>query len=93
MAPSLALKWTHRSLADIARIIDYISQDSPGAGRKLAASMRAKAEHLRVHPFLGREVTPGVRELVVHRHYLLTYRIRPGRIEILQVWHVAQHRQ
>jgi toxin ParE1/3/4 len=47
---------------------------------------------LSLHPYLGRESAPGVRELVVHRHYLLTYRIKPGRIEILQVWHVAQQR-
>jgi toxin ParE1/3/4 len=41
---------------------------------------------------MGRESLAGVRELVVHRNYLLSYRIRPGRIEILQVWHVAQRR-
>ena len=33
-----------------------------------------------------------VLELLVHRNYLLTYRIRDGEIEILQVWHVARHR-
>lgn len=93
MEPSLALKWTHRSLSDISRIIDYISQNDPVAAQKLAAVIRASAEHLRTHPYLGREVLPGLRELVVHRHYLLTYRIRSGRIEVLQVWRAAQLRK
>ena len=92
MAPSLELKWSRRALSDLARILDYITQDKPDAARQLAADMRAKAEHLRVHPYLGRESAPSVRELVLHRHYLLTYRIKPGRVEILQVWHVAQKR-
>jgi addiction module RelE/StbE family toxin len=92
MEPSLDLKWTRRSLTDLARIIEYISQDNPEAARHLAVSIRAKAEQLRSFPYLGREVLPNVRELVVHRHYLLTYRTKPGRVEILQVWHVAQRR-
>lgn len=92
MAASIDLKWTHRSLADISRIVDYVSQHNPGAAVKLAAAIRAKAQQLTVHPHLGREVFPGVHELVVHRNYLLTYRIKPGRVEILQVWHAAQQR-
>ena len=92
MAHSLDLKWSRRAHADLARILDYIAQDKPGAAQALAVDMRAKAEHLRLHLYLGRESLPGVRELVLHRHYFLTYRIKPGRIEIVQVWHVAQHR-
>jgi toxin ParE1/3/4 len=90
MAHSLDLKWSRRALADIARIIDYIAQDNPRAGKALAVSVRSHAEHLRAHPYMGRESIAGVRELVIHRNYLLTYRIKPGKVEILQVWHVAQ---
>jgi plasmid stabilization system protein ParE len=70
MARSLDLKWSRRSLADIARIIDYISRDDPGAGQKMADAIRAKAEHLRAYPYLGRKVLSDVHELIVHRHYL-----------------------
>jgi toxin ParE1/3/4 len=92
MAHDLDLKWSRRALTDIARIIEDIAQDNPSAGSALAMSMRAQAEHLRQHPYLGRESVAGLRELVVHRNYLLTYRLKPGRVEILQVWHVAQQR-
>lgn len=90
MAHSLDLKWSRRALSDLAKIIDYIARDKPEAAQALAIDMRAQAKHLCLHPYLGRESIPGVRELVVHRNYLLTYRIKPGAIEILQVWHVAR---
>lgn len=35
---------------------------------------------------------PDVRELVAHKNYLVSYRIRRDTIEILQVWHAAQKR-
>jgi predicted transcriptional regulator len=42
-----ARRWTHRSLSDISRIVDYVSQHDPAAAMKLAAAIRASAEHLR----------------------------------------------
>ena len=79
MAPSGRVRWTRRSLADMDRIIAHISQDDPRAGHELARIFRARAENLRSHPYLGREVIPsGRRELIVHKNYLLTYRITNG---------------
>jgi toxin ParE1/3/4 len=92
MAPSLELKWSRRALSDLTRILDYIAQDKPGAAQQLAADIRTKAEHLCLHPYLGLESAFGARELVVHRHYLPTYRLKPGRVDILQVWHITQQR-
>jgi addiction module RelE/StbE family toxin len=92
MGHDLKLKWSKRALADISRIIEYIAQDKPIAGQQFAVTIRAKADYLRQFPYMGREVLPGVRELVVHQHYLLSYRIKSGCVEILQIWHVAQRR-
>ena len=36
---------------------------------------------------------PDVSEFVVARHYLVSYRVRQERVEILQVWHTAQNRE
>ena len=30
------------------------------------------------------------RELVVHKNYIVTYRMRGDELEVLQVWHVAR---
>lgn len=92
MAPDRQLKWTRRALADLSDIAQFISQDKPEAARKLANAIRTKSQALQSTPHLGREIMPDVRELVVHRHYLLTYRIRPDCIEILQIWHTARQR-
>lgn len=88
----MELKWTRRALADLARIAEHIAQDNPAAATTLMQAFRQTTGHLCQHPYLGRAAGPDCRELVLHRYYLLTYRIRPGRVEILQVWHTAQQR-
>jgi toxin ParE1/3/4 len=92
MAHELELKWSRRALSDLERLLDYVALDKPSAARQLAGKIRGQAENLRSYPNLGCESLAGLRELVIHRHYLLTYRVKPGRIEIIQVWHTAQKR-
>ncbi|MEW6133401.1 MAG: type II toxin-antitoxin system RelE/ParE family toxin [Pseudomonadota bacterium] len=80
-------------MADLQRILDYIAQDDPQAAKALAAGFRQTAEHLTSHPFIGRRGDlEGTRELILHRNYLLTYRVSSEVVEILQIWHVAQSR-
>lgn len=93
MARKLSLHWTRRALSDLQGILDHIALDKPGAAQQLAQAFLAKVESLKDSPFLGRETTPGLRELVVHRHYLITYRVKQNRLEILQVWHTARRRK
>ena len=89
----MRLKWTRSALADLQRILDYIAQDDPQAAMALAAGFRQTAEHLTNHPFIGRRGDlEGTRELILHRNYLLTYRVSSEVVEILQIWHVAQNR-
>ncbi len=89
----MRLKWTRSALADLQRILDYIAQDDPQAAKALAAGFRQTAEHLTSHPFIGRRGDfEGTRELMLHRNYLLTYRVSSEVVEILQIWHVAQNR-
>lgn len=89
----MKLKWTLDALADLQTILDYIKQDNPQAAQALAAGFRHTAEHLTQHPFIGRRGDlDGTRELMLHRNYLLTYRVSSEAVEILQIWHVAQKR-
>ncbi|MBI3433095.1 MAG: type II toxin-antitoxin system RelE/ParE family toxin [Hydrogenophilales bacterium] len=89
----MKLKWSRAALTDLQGILDFIRQDNPDAARALATGFRLTAEHLRLHPFLGkRGDLEGTRELVVHRNYLLSYRVGSEAVEILQIWHVAQKR-
>ncbi|MHB1093762.1 type II toxin-antitoxin system RelE/ParE family toxin [Thiobacillus sp.] len=89
----MRLKWSRSALADLQAILEHIAQDKPHAARALAAGFRQTAEHLTVHPFIGRRgEIEGTRELMLHRNYLLTYRVGSEAVEILQIWHVAQKR-
>lgn len=89
----MKLKWTLGALVDLQRILDYIEKDNPQAAHTLAAGFKLTAEHLTRHPFIGRRgELEGTRELMLHRNYLLTYRVSSETVEILQIWHVAQNR-
>ena len=89
----LAIRWSRRALEDLARIADFIALDKPAAAQSFMREMRSKTENLRRFPHLGRHgELPDTHELIIHRHYLLTYRVRADAVEILQVWHVAQQR-
>jgi plasmid stabilization system protein ParE len=71
----MTLEWTRAALADLRQILDFI-EDNPHAARALAAGFRQTAEHLALHPFIGRRGDlEGTRELMLHRNYLLTYRV------------------
>jgi len=89
----MQVRWTKRALSDLARIVEYIALDKPAAAGKLAAEIREKTERLKDFPYMGRSSSGmDLREFVVHRHYLVTYRIRPDWIEVLQVWNTYQNR-
>lgn len=90
MAQHLEVQWTPRALLDLLDILEFVSRDNPVAGKRLAGRIREKAEQLSIFPFHGREYLTGVRRIVLHRHYLFTYRVKADRIEILQVKHVAR---
>jgi len=89
----MRLKWSRSALVDLQAIFEHIALDNPQAAHALAAGFRQTDEHLTAHPFIGRRgELEGTRELMLHRNYLLTYRVSSEAVEILQIWHVAQKR-
>lgn len=89
----MIVRWTRRALADLQRIADHIAQDNPSAAVELAVAMQQKADRLQRFPLLGRVgALDGVRELIVHRNYILSYRVRGAEVQVLQLWHVARNR-
>jgi toxin ParE1/3/4 len=88
----MRLRWTRRAAADLNRIAARIAADNPLAAGEFALAVRARAERLKQFSLLGR---PGAlddtRELIVHRNYILTYRLRDDEVQMLQLWHVARN--
>ena len=88
----MKLRWTRRSLADLTRIRDRIAEDKPTVATEFVSAIADKVERLCEFPLLGRTgAYQDTRELVVHRNYLVTYRIRGDEVQVLQVWHLARN--
>jgi toxin ParE1/3/4 len=86
------LRWSRRALTDVDRIAKRIAWSSPLAAAAFAEDLRDKVERLSSFPLLGRPgALPDTRELVVHRNYLVTYRLQAGEVQVMQVWHVARN--
>ena len=86
-----ALDWKRQAESDLLKIAQHIAQDSPDAADHLLGLIVARAEALRNHPALyrvGRQ--RGTREMVVHPHYIVIYRVQKTVVEILRVKHTAR---
>jgi len=70
--------------------IAYLTGRSPGAAKKVAASLRAARELLAEHPGLAAKGDiPGTRRFIV-APYILTFRERAGVLEIAAIRHARQ---
>jgi addiction module RelE/StbE family toxin len=85
------LEWREAARADLLAIVDYISDDNPGAAQRLKDEIEAKAKKLLEHPKLYRPGrVDGTREMVVRPNYVVVYTEDPGTVSILRVLHAAQ---
>ena len=84
--------WTPQAKGDLRSIGLHIAWDSSRAAVAVVRRIRRSAAVLRDHPGLGHPGRiVGTRELVVPRTpYLVPYRIRDDRVEILAVLHAAR---
>ena len=88
--------WRPIAEADLDSIIDYIAQDNPTKAEAFGQELRDKTLPLAQHPKLGHTGRPGLpaflRELVVHRNYIVFYRVfdEARIVEILRVKHTTQ---
>lgn len=88
----MRIVWTEPARRDLRDIYLYIAQDNPYAARDLQEEIRERVTILQDNPQLGRPGRiDGTRELVMGNNpYILPYRVRQDRIEILAVYHGAR---
>lgn len=81
-----------RALADLDAIFAHIAASNPGAAERLTFETEARGGALIDQPEIGRPGrVDGTREFVVTgTAYILPYRVRDGRVEILAALHVSQ---
>jgi toxin ParE1/3/4 len=88
--------WRPIAEVDLDSIIDYIAQDNTIRAEEFGQELRARVMSLAHYPKLGRTGRPGLpnflRELVVHRNYIIFYRVLDEirLVEILRVKHTTQ---
>ncbi len=88
----MIIVWSPRAIGHLADLRAYIARDNPDAAGRIAATLLAAVERLAELPSLGR---PGrvaaTRELVVpSTPYVIPYRQRGGRLEVIAVFHGRQ---
>jgi len=84
--------WYKRAIEDLKSAKDYITQDNPQAAQEVVQRIKNKISVLREQPAIGRlGRIPNTKELVIDRTpFILPYRVRDNRIEILRVLHSSR---
>ena len=88
----MILVWLQRAIQDRDAQLDYIAQDNPMAAVSQGDRIAEQIEILQQHPQIGRPGRKqGTRELVISRTpFIVVYRVKEKRIELLRVLHGAQ---
>ena len=91
----MQLQWTHRALADLERLYEFLAPASPqAAARAVQALVNAPARLLR-HPRLGErleEFDPREVRRILAGRYEIRYEIQGSTIYVLRLWHAREDR-
>ena len=88
----MTVVWSPRAIGHLAALRDYIARENAGAAGRTATTLLAAVDRLAELPNLGRPGrVSGTRELVVaSTRYVIPYRVRGERLEIIAVFHGRQ---
>lgn len=88
----MTVVWLPRALRRLEQAHQYIAQDKPVVAIQTVRRVQECAERLREFPEMGRVGrVSGTRELVIPgTDFILHYRIRTDRVEILTIIHGAR---
>ena len=88
----MKIVWFKSAILDLISVKQYIAQDSPTAARQVVARIGDAVSLLSTQPGIGRPGrVPNTKELVIDRTpYILPYRVRDNRVEILRVLHSSK---
>ena len=91
-ASRVTLVWSPRAIGHLVDLRGYIARENPDAAGRTAATVLAAVDRLAALPNLGRPGrVSGTRELVVPgTPYVIPYRLRGERLEIIAVFHGRQ---
>lgn len=88
----MRIVWSRRAIRHLVELRRYIEKDSEQSAALVAGRILRAVDLLQSHPEIGRPGrVPGTRELVVpDTPYIIPYRIRGERLELIAVFHGRQ---
>ena len=88
----MKIRWSRLAAADLIGIIEFIQQDSPDASLRVGREICKAVADLGKFPNLGRAGrVQGTRELPVPPlPFIVVYRLKDERVEIVRILHGAQ---
>jgi len=84
--------WSPEARQDLRDIYLYLATENPYIARALQERIKQGVQLLRDNPHIGRPGrVSGTREMVISgTSYILPYRIKEKRLELLRVYHTAR---
>ena len=91
-ASRVTVVWSPRAISHLSERRGYVARENPDAAARTAATLVAAVDQLAELPNLGRPGrVSGTRELVVPgTRYVIPYRVRGERLEVIAVFHGRQ---
>lgn len=88
----MIVRWLKTARNNRFEQLDYIAADNPTAAARVDEEIERQTDLLAQFPKMGREGrVNGTRELVINRSpYIVVYRVKEDRIEIIRLLHGAQ---
>jgi toxin ParE1/3/4 len=88
----VTIVWSPRAIEHLEHLRSYILREKPDAANRIAGALLDAVERLAELPHLGRPGrVAGTRELVVPgTPYIMPYRVRGDRLEVVAVFHGRQ---
>jgi toxin ParE1/3/4 len=88
----VTIVWSPRGIGHLTQLRSYVARDNPQAANRIAGTLLDAVERLAELPNLGRPGrVAGTRELVVPgTPYVIPYRLRGDRLEVIAVFHARQ---
>lgn len=88
----MTIVWSRQAIRHLVLLREFIAKDSDRNASLVAGRILSAVELLQSQPEIGRPGRiPGTRELVVSgTPYVIPYRVRHGRLELIAVFHGRQ---
>ena len=88
----MRIVWSSQAREDLLSLFSYVAEDNLQAAKKLREIILSKVELLAETPHIGRPGrVPETKELIVDKTpYIIPYRCKDDRLEIVRVYHSSR---